>query len=144
MKRAGRANWIAILGLIGAVILVAMLFLGSESPSAAANKFMSALARRDVNTLTRYTYLGEAGKDEIQKKWEASTEIARYYRFSWQILGELQADEKTASVRMNVWRNVDSPSPYEDRYDLALIKVSGRWLVDVRGISREMYPALPR
>ena len=40
--------------------------------------------------------------------------------------------------------DADHPGAYEELYELPMVKVGDDWKVDVRGISREFYPGLPR
>jgi len=142
---AGRINFL-LLGGIVAVALFAFIFLmGRESVETVAARFMTALSTGDIDTLTANSYLGSKSKDEIKKQWEFTVkDISKHYLFHWRITGSQQADEKTAAVKLSFMKNVDSESTYEENFALPLVNVDGKWLVDVRGISRDMYPALPR
>jgi len=145
MRQAGRVN-IVVVGAIVAIAMIATVLLFSrQSVTEVASRFMSGLATGDVETLTKLTYLSEVPEDEVRKKWDfAVNEAGKYYRFRWQVLSAKENDDKTAAVRMYVWRNADSPASYEENFQLPLIKVDGQWKVDVRAISRDMYPGLPR
>ena len=104
---------------------------------------MSALAAGDVDPLNEITYMPGADKKEIREKWVYATEVAgKYYYFKWRIKGDQQSDDRTASVRVEVEKNQQG---YGDDYGLDIRKdEDGAWKVDVRSISREMYPGLPR
>ncbi len=106
---------------------------------------MTALSKGDVDTLTKMSLLGDKTEPEMHKEWEFAVNTAgKHYRFFWRITSELVSDENSGSVRMQISRNIDSPSTYEEAFQLPMQKVNGEWKVDVRGISREMFPALPR
>ena len=106
---------------------------------------MTALSKGDVDTLTKMSLLGDKTEPEMHKEWEFAVNTAgKHYRFFWRITSELVSDENSGSVRMQISRNIDSPSMYEEAFQLPMQKVNGEWKVDVRGISREMFPALPR
>ena len=145
MRESGRVSIVGLLATIGAVIVFSLLLFSKESPSSVGGRFMDALARGDSAKLTELTYLSGKSKDEIKKEWEFSTQTAgKYYTFLWTVVAATQADDKTASVRLQVQRNVMSGSSYDENFQLPLVKVDDKWLVDVAAISREMYPGLPR
>lgn len=145
MKQSGRASLI-MLATAAMVILLGMIFLfGKESLTSVGTRFMSALARGDVDTLTKMSLVGDETPEQMHKEWDFAVNTAgKHYRFFWRITSELQADERSGSVRMQITRNADTPGGYEEAFQLPLEKVNGEWKVDVRGISREMYPGLPR
>jgi hypothetical protein len=119
--------------------------MSRESFTSIGGRFMSALARGDVNTLTDLTYLGKRPKEEIRKDWEFATGTAgKYYNFTYRITSAQQADENNATVTMMVERDIDSGTSYEEKRELPLVKVGNEWKVDVANISRDVYPALPR
>ena len=143
--QSGRIN----IGLLIVIVCIAILSLvyvfSQESLNTVASRFMSALSTGDVNALTENSYVGTESKDEIHKQWDyAVNDVAKYYRFTWRITGSMQQSEDSGAVRLSVAKNADSPGAYEENFALPVIKVNGKWLVDVRNISRDMYPALPR
>lgn len=145
MNRSGRASWVLIAGLVGVGLVIAILFLGGESPTAAAGKFMTALSKGDVRTLTDLSYLSGENKDQIERQWDYAVNVAGpYYRFKYSIRSERIVDSNDAAVSLSVWRNYFSGISYDEKFELPMIKQEGKWLVDVRGINREMFPALPR
>ncbi len=62
----------------------------------------------------------------------------------YSIRSERIVDSNDAAVSLSVWRNYFSGISYDEKFELPMIKQEGKWLVDVRGINREMFPALPR
>jgi hypothetical protein len=145
MRRQGRVN-IVLLGAIAIAALLAFVLLFSrESVTAAGSRFMSALAKGDIDTLTDMTYLADESPEEIRRQWEFSAgDVSKHYMFAWKVLWGREADDNTASVRVEVMRNANSAASYGEPFELPLIKVDGKWKVDVANISRDMYPALPR
>jgi len=143
--QAGRVN-VLLLGAIGSVVLILLvLFFGKESLSSVGVRFMSALAKGDVDTLTDMSYLGSEPKDSIRKKWDfAVNKVGKYYHFAWKVTSANQADANSGAVRLSVMRNVDSGGSYEENFQLPLVRTDGQWKVDVKNISREMFPGLPR
>jgi hypothetical protein len=141
-KCAGKIHWMTITAIVGAVLMVGILMSGGDDPAGRAATFMSALARGDAKTLAESTYVEGKSQEEILKEWEKSVEDAKYYRFKFKIKGA-QPTGETAQVRMGVWRNF-SAGAYDENFQLELVKRDGKWKVRGNGISREMYPFLPR
>jgi len=145
MHRSGRASWVLVAGLASIALVAAIFFLGGEGPSAVANKFMKALARGDVNQLAALSTIGENSTEELKKKWEYAVNVAGpHYRFAYAIRSERQMSDDEAAVSIGVWRNYFSGIAYDEKFELPMIRKDGKWLVEVRGINREMYPGLPR
>jgi hypothetical protein len=145
MKKAGRALVPVIFAV--AVVVVGLLFLvlaSSGTSTAVADDFLVALAKGDAKTLADLGYMEGTTPDQAQKMWEKTLARAKYYRFAWRVKNTVQASPTNASVQMDVVRNVDTPGSFPDAYELPMVKIDGKWKVDVRGISRQMYPALPR
>jgi hypothetical protein len=144
MRRSGRVHWVTVAGSVGFAVILALFLIPTNSPNVAANRFMSALAEGNVDKLMSLSYY-KGDEARMRAQWEfAVKECAPYYRFKWRNVGLKEADDKIAGVRMMVQRNLGSGSDYEERYDIPLLKVDGEWLVDVRSISRAMYPGIPR
>lgn len=134
----------ALFGALAFVAVVFVMMFSREGLGSIGGRFMTALAKHDVDTLTKMTYLGKDSPDQIKAKWDlAVNQYGKYYRFRWKITGTSQATDDSGSVRMQVSRNADSPGTYEENYQLPLVKHDGEWKVDVAGISREMFPGLP-
>lgn len=145
MKQAGKVHWIVVIGIAGVLAIVVLMFFSREAPESVASKFMSALAMGDSERLTELSYFPNQSKEELKKQWDFSTKVAgKNYLFVWKIKYAKQADDKTASVALDFTRNAASSMSYPENFQLPLVNDNGRWLVDVRSLSREMYPAMPR
>lgn len=125
------------------VVILGAVLVGGESPQTRAAIFMSALARGDAEALTDSTYLGGRDRAAMKAAWERTVREAEFYRFRYRILGAQNSSADTAAVRMHVWRNY-GPMSFEENFQLDLKKVEGRWKVRPEGISRAMFPFLPR
>jgi hypothetical protein len=145
MRTAGRVNIVLVGAIVAIVMIGSVLFMGRQSINAVASKFMSSLATHDVNTLTDMTFLNGRNKEDVRKQWDfAVNDAGKHYIFVWRITSSKEADDKTASVSMQVVRNARSGTSYEEKFDLPLVKENGDWKVDVSAISRDLFPALPQ
>lgn len=118
---------------------------GGESPTTAVNRFMTALAKGDVDTLTRMSHLPGREESDIRAQWDRAVNVVGpYYRFRWQTLTQTMPDRDSANVQIWVWRNALSPGNFEEKFGVPLKRVEGEWKIDVRGINRGVYPGLPR
>ena len=145
MNQSGRVSVLGILGLLSFVLIATLLFLSRESLNSVGGRFMSALAKGDVDTLTKMTYLGKRSPDEIRTMWTFTTKTAgKYYNFAYRITSSQQSNATNGSVTMQIMRDADSGSAYEEKRELPLLKVGDEWKVDVANISRDIYPGLPR
>lgn len=144
-KRAGRANWLIVSGILGLVVAVVLVFFSGEAPETAGTRFMTALATGDVNTLVKMSHAEGIPEQELRDQWTFATQVAApHYRFVYRVTSGVQADANTASVRMSVVRNAERPTSYEEKFELPLVKVNGQWKVDILSLDRRLYPALPR
>jgi hypothetical protein len=142
MLRAGKAHWITLSGIVGVLVLVGVILFGGDSPTSVANRFLVALARGDVDTLMDLSYF-EGDRQSLRIQWDYATKVAGpYYRFTWRIVTEKIASEQSAAVKTQFERDY-GPGSYPENIDIPLVKSDGRWKVDVRGLYRRMYPALP-
>lgn len=143
-RQGGRVSFVGLLAVVGAVIIGALLLFTKEGPAVNGGRFMDALARGDVQKLTELTYLGKKAPDAIRSDWELTTRIGKHYIFRWRIVDAKESGPTTGALRVMVERNLLSGGSYEEAFGLPMVKENGKWLVDVAGINREMYPALPR
>jgi hypothetical protein len=142
MKQSGRISLVSLLSVVGIAMIVMVLAFSRESLDSIGARFMSALAKGDAKELAKLTYISGAEPAEIEKMWEESVNgLGKHYRFVWKVNGSTQASPTSGSVRLGVDRN---PPNYEENFQLPMIQVDGKWLVDVRGISRQMYPLMPK
>ncbi|MBL8048788.1 MAG: hypothetical protein JNJ45_08905 [Chthonomonas sp.] len=145
MKRAGRIHWLTITSTIATLAVVGILFMGKETPEQACQRFLVALAKQDVPALTDLTYMEDAKPEEISAAWKKTVTVsAPYFRFAWKFKRSSQPEPNRASVDLSWVKNADSPSAYEENYGIPMEKVDGRWKVDVRAITADFYPGLPR
>ncbi len=145
MNRSGRVSLLGVLGLLSIVLVLGILFMSRESLTSVGGRFMSALAAGDVETLTKMTYLGKRSPDEVRKQWDfAVNKAGKYYNFRYKITASRQADANSGTVTMQIIRDADNPSSYEEKREIPLLKVGEDWKVDVANISRDVYPGLPR
>jgi hypothetical protein len=145
MKQSGRASIITIACLAAALLVLALLAFSRESLSSIGGRFMTALQRGDVDTLTKMSYLGNESPEQMRAQWDRSVNKAgKYYIFTYRIVASRPEDANTASVTMQVTRDAMNPSSYEEKFELPLVRVGDDWKVDVKALSRELYPALPR
>lgn len=143
--RAGRANWLVVGGLAGLVVVTVLFAFSGESPEVATVRFMNALAKGDVDTLTAMSYTAGESKDAMKKEWEYAVKVAGpYYQFSYSIVSSVSPDSNSATVRMKVYRNINRGSSFEEKFELPLVKRDGQWKVDIRSLDRRLYPQLPR
>ena len=152
MRIRGGVNFLA-LGLVLMVVLIVGAFaLAKEEPAAVAAQFMSALAKHDAAKLSELTYIGksdpaeiEKAREQIKKDWDFCVNTAgKYYTFSWRLSGSRKSSEDSASATLQVMRNLESGSAYDEKFELPMEKEGGRWKVAVGAISSEMFPGLPR
>lgn len=145
MNQSGRVSLVAVLGVVAVVVVTALLFMSRESLTSLGGRFMTALSKGDVDTLTEMSYLGNRTPQQIRDEWTFTTKTAgKYYNFRYRITSAREADDKSATVTMMVERDIDSGSSYEEKRELPLVKVGNDWKVDVANISRDVYPSLPR
>ncbi|CAN5536981.1 hypothetical protein BH11ARM1_BH11ARM1_10180 [soil metagenome] len=145
MKQSGKASLVMIASIVAVVLVVALFAFSKESIASVGAKFMNALYSGNVKTLTDMTYLGNQSREDMEKQWDfAVNKAAPYYLFEYRIVAARQIDPNTASVTMQVTRDVLRSGAYAEKFELPLVRVDDGWKVDVRALSREMYPALPR
>ena len=126
------------------LVIAGLFFMGRESATTVASRFMSALAKQDPEEISKSSFIGTKTPEEAKAAWKKTFEYTKHYAFEWYVSGSSQPDEKNAMVKLQVRGNADSSASYDEKFDLALRKVDGKWLVDVRAISHDMYPALPK
>lgn len=144
MRERGRASIIIVAGLVSAIAVVILFFASRESPTSVAAQFMQALVKADAAKLAELSYMPPDKPEVIRQKWEATLKDAQYYKFYWEILGREDVTDTKSNILMDVIRNIALKESYPEPFRLELVKVDGKWLVEVRKISRAMYPFLPR
>jgi hypothetical protein len=145
MKRAGKAHWLTLAGIVSIFIVIGLFLFAKDDVAETTGGFMNALARGDVGRLVELSYYPEINQDQLKKKWDFTVNRAGpHYRFSYRIVNITHSDPSTAAATLMVIRNVDSGSSYEEKFQLPLVKDRDQWKVDIRAISRTLYPGLPR
>lgn len=140
MKRFGCA-----LAAVAAIVAAVLIFvLASAGPQGVAQEFLIALANQDTKGLVRTSYLEGLDDEKAAKEWEKTLDRAEYYRFTWQMKSSVVSSDTTASVAIDFYRNAARASGYAENYAIPMLKINGKWKVDVRQINRTMFPGLPR
>jgi hypothetical protein len=144
MKQSGKIHWMAAVGGLGMLAAVVLFFMGGDSPVKAAGSFMSAMAKGDAEALADYSYIEGKSREDLVADWEYATQVAApHYQFKYEITTEVRTSPELSVVKMKLWQNVDRGG-WDEKYALPMVKKDGKWLVEIRGLSRDMYPALPR
>jgi hypothetical protein len=144
MKRSGRTSIVIIVTVALVAGVIGLFLLAGESPTGVAGRFLTSLAKGDTKTLASLSYMGDLPPDKVEEAWKNTYEVSKYWKFAYSISGSNEQDSNNATVKLQWVKGADNPSAFEEKYELPLVKKDGKWLVDVRGISRDMYPALPR
>jgi hypothetical protein len=139
-----RFNPLWLLGVVLVIVATVMFFAAAEGPTSIASRFLTALGTADSKTLAELSYMGDQPEAETKKQWDKTLELSRHFLFAWRILGDSTPTPDTAVVRVSFVKNAREKDAYEEPIELPLVKDKGKWKVDVRSISRELYPALPR
>jgi hypothetical protein len=146
-KKGGRISLVLILAIIAVLIGVSVMYAttSGDSPESAGSKFMSALAKGDVDQLTDLSYVVNATPADIHQKWDFACHTAGpYYHFKWRANGAIIADQDTAALKIWYTKDANARGSYEDTFELPLIRVNGHWKVDVSSMDHSIYPAMPR
>ncbi|MDR3690121.1 MAG: hypothetical protein P4L46_12125 [Fimbriimonas sp.] len=127
------------------VVVIFVLVFSRESLTTVGGRFMDALMRHDTVALTKMSMMKGLTDEQIQKEWDESVNVAaKYYMFAYHIDGASQSGDTLGSIRMKVIKDIDHPGSYDENFELPMVKVGDAWKVDVRSISHEMFPGLPR
>jgi hypothetical protein len=146
MKRRAKASLVLILSVLAILGVVGILVTSrGENEEQVASKFMSAVAKLDAKTANETSFIENVEPAESLKLWEKTFEYNRNYRFVWQLKGASNPTPGEALVKIGMRKDAASMSTYDENFDLRLAKDDKRgWIVDVNGLSRKMYPNLPR
>ncbi len=132
-----------VAGGLGILVVAAIALSGGESASMVATQFMSGLAVGDLETVLRTSTISDMDAETQRKVWKDSLERGRYYRFRWKYTAESPQSADATSILLAVERNV-AMSSYDENFQIPCRKIDGKWKVDVRSLSRQLYPFLPR
>jgi hypothetical protein len=146
MKRRAKASLVLILSLLGIIGVVGIVLTSkTQNEEQVAAQFMSAVARLDAKTANDTSFIESVPPEESLKLWEKTFEYNRNYRFVWRLQGASNPTPGEALVKVGMRKDAASMSTYDENFDLRLVKDEKRgWIVDVNGLSRKMYPNLPR
>lgn len=144
MKRSGRTSIIVIITVTLVAAVIGLFLLAGESPTGVGTKFLTALANGNEKQLAEFGYMDGLTPAQMEEKWKETHEVSKYWLFAYRVQGTTNQDENSATIRLEWIKNATNPASYGEKFELPMVKVDGKWKVDVRAISREMYPALPR
>jgi hypothetical protein len=138
-----RINVIVIAGILG-ILAIAFLFLSeSRSPEAAAQEFMEALAKKDVDRLVELSFLEDA-EPPLRDQWEfCVNRAAKNFVFMWQFLGSESVSDDTQVLKVVVMEFRGPQGQEGDVVNLPLRKIDGVWKVELAGLDRNFFPYLP-
>lgn len=131
-------------GLVSVLLVAGLFFFSRESPSSAGARFMDALARADAKALAQLSHLRNESSEQIEQEWTRSLEVSKHYGFAWEITAHRNLGPDRAAVAMELVRNAASRAAFPETYQIEMVRIDGRWLVDVARLPRSMYPFLPR
>lgn len=131
-------------GIVGAVMILFIAFSGGESASSVSARFMGALAKGDYKTLAKLSYIPDRSQQELEEKWKFTTEVGKHYLFLYRLGATLEQGPRTATTNLSVTRNAMTGGSFEENFPIPLTRQEGKWKVEVRGLSRKLYPSLPR
>ncbi len=128
--------------VIGIVALVFLILFNGNSPTEAANQFLSALAAGNDKELMALSWY-DGDRSKLQKEWDFATQVAgKYYSFTWSPITAKRSGD-SANVEINITKNARKFGSYQEQTAIPLVRKDGKWLVDVKSIDRKMYPDLP-
>ncbi len=106
---------------------------------------MVALQSHNIDQLSKMSMMSGLTDEQIRKKWDFTLNQAeKYYVFFYHIEGGSQSSDTTGSVKVRMIHDADKPGSYDELCELPMVKVKDAWKVDVRGMSRDFMPGLPR
>ena len=145
MKQSGRVSILMLASIVSVVFITAILLFSKESVSSVGTRFLDALERHDVDTLTKMSMMSGTSPEQIHKEWDQCVNHAgKYYTFAYHVEGASQSGDNLGSVRFRLIKDADRPGAYDEAVELPMVKVDGEWKVDVRSMSHELFPGLPR
>ncbi len=144
MKRSGRTSIVVVITIVLVAAVVGLFLLAGESPTGVGVKFLTSLAKGDTKTLADLSYMEGNTPQQVEEKWKQTKDATKYWMFAFSVKNTTLQDSDSASLVLDWIKNASNPSAYGEEFELPMVKVDGKWKVDVRAISREMYPALPK
>lgn len=143
-RESGRVSLLGVAGLVAFVLMIGLFFAARESLSTVGSRFMTAWCKADEPTLTKMSFMGDLPAEEISKRWKKSLDNAKYVHFTWVLVGSEQLSDDEGTVRLKVTCPSDSPSSYDQSFQLKMLRVKGDWKVDIQALPRDIIPMIPR
>lgn len=116
----------------------------TEDEVKAGKEWLYAFGEGNLDRITELSFMDGLTPEQKRAEWKKTLDRAKYYTYVWNVKRSVKTTDTEATITLGFWRNATKGGSYEEKYELPLRKVDGKWLVDVRGISRSMFPALPR
>ena len=147
MKKSGRISFVLLAVIVAAIaaIVVFVLVSSEESPETVGSNFLRALAKGDLDTLTKLSYMDKTSDADIHKKWDYTINTAGpYFRFIYRVKGSSRVSSDSGAVIVSWTKDVQNPTAYAIDYEIPMLKIDHHWKVDVRSLNRDMFPGLPQ
>ena len=145
MKQAGRIHWLVIVACAALVAILALAFLAGPSAGSTAGDFLRALQAGNVDRLTELSNVPKGEEAKLRKQWEFCIHAATpYYNFLWRSSFTKKITDEAEVVHIKLFKNADKPGSYDEDFEIPMVKVDGRWKVDIYRLTSKLYPALPR
>lgn len=149
-RQSGKINILALASIAIVGMIAASLVFAKEDPASVGVQFMDALSKQNVDKLTELSYIDktdpasvEEEKKRLREQWDFCVNKAgKHYMFLWNVTGATTTSTGQASVV--VMMNKGGPNGYDEKYQLPMEKANDKWKVDVRSMSKTMFPALPQ
>lgn len=148
-------NTFLLFGTLGLVLVIALYVIiaiwHQDTPEKAVNQFLLALAKKDVDRLVELSYW-EGSPDGLRQQWDfCVNKAAKHYVFLWKLISTHKVSNDRAAVRVTIleFRSSRGQLVYGTEVqpggmEVPVLRVDGRWKVDLMSLSRRFYPFLPR
>ena len=139
-----RINPIIFIGVLGLVAIPIIMLMLGQSPQSAANEFMQALAKGDVDKLTEMSYLPDPSRP-LRDQWKDTFDLyAKDYIFGYEMGTSEKMGPNDAVIKVTIVEFRGPEMHENDTANLPLKRVDGKWKVALRDLSRTFFPGLPR
>ncbi len=144
-QQSGRISIVMLASILSVIVVIGIVLFSKESVASVGGRFMDALQRHDVDQLTKLSMMSNLNEEQIHKEWDHCVNVAgKYYIFAYHIEGANQATPTSGSVKVRMIKDADRPGSYDELIEIPVVKEKDDWKVDVRGLSHELFPGLPR
>jgi hypothetical protein len=139
-----KINPIILIGALGLILIPIIMFMLGQSPQSAANDFMAALAKGNVDKLTEMSYLPDPERP-LKEQWKETFDLyAKDYVYGWEMGSTQKMGSDRAVVKVTIVEFRGPEMHENDTVNLPLVKKDGEWKVDIRDLTRTFFPGLPR